>query len=121
MGAAMMDLGFSPEATWAILAVTRSFAAGAHYIEEVEREGYTRLGEQLTPKECYDGPPDRPVPPLSERDSVAVPAQTHSTEEWKAAFEEREKLFGAGYRIKEEIEDPSEKTGIKSVGRSSES
>lgn len=117
MGAAMMDLGFSPEATWAILAVTRSFAAGAHYIEEVEREDYTRLGEQLTPKEDYDGPADRPVPPLSERDNVAVSAQTHSTEEWKAAFEEREKLFGTGYSIKEEIEDPSEKTGVKSVGK----
>ena len=117
MGATMMDLGFTPEATWAILAVTRSFAAGAHYIEEVEREGYTRLGEQLTPKEDYDGPPDRPVPPLSERDSVAVPAQTHSPEEWKAALEEREKLPGTGYRIKEEIEDPSKKTGINKVGR----
>jgi len=117
MGATMMDLGFSPEATWAILAVTRSFAAGAHYIEEVERGDYTRLGEQLTPKDDYDGPADRPVPPLSERDSVAVPAQTHSPEEWKAAFEEREKLFGTGYSIKEEIEDPSKKTGTRSVGR----
>lgn len=44
-GATMMDLGFSPEATWAIMAVTRSFAAGAHYIEEVERGQYTRLGD----------------------------------------------------------------------------
>ena len=63
-GATMMDLGFTPEATWAILAVTRSFAAGAHYIEEVEREGSNRLGQELTPKEDYDGPADRPVPPL---------------------------------------------------------
>lgn len=117
MGATMMDLGFSPEATWAILAVTRSFAAGAHYIEEVEREEYTRLGEQFTPKEDYDGPADRAVPPLSERDSVSVSAQTHSPEEWKASFAEREKLFGTGYSIKEEIEDPSEKTGVKSVGK----
>ena len=117
MGATMMDLGFSPEAAWAILAVTRAFAAGAHYIEEVEREGYTRLGESLTPKEDYDGPADRPVPPLSERDRYAAPAQTHSTAEWREAFDEREKLYGTGYRIREEIEDPSEKTGIKSVGR----
>lgn len=32
-GATMMDLGFTPEATWAILAVTRAFGVGAHYIE----------------------------------------------------------------------------------------
>jgi len=62
-GATMMDLGFSAEATWAILAVTRALAAGAHYIEEIERHPYMRLGESLTPKEDYDGPPDRPVPP----------------------------------------------------------
>ena len=117
MGAAMMDLGFTAEATWAIIAVARSYAAGAHYIEEVEREGYTRLGEELTPKEWYDGPADRPVPPLSERAKVAKPAQTHTTEEWKKAQDERKKLFGGGYRIVEEIEDPSEKTGIKKIGR----
>jgi citrate synthase len=70
-GATMMDLGFTPEATWAILAVTRSFAAGAHYIEEVEREESSRLGQQLTPQEDYDGPDDRPVPPLAEREKVA--------------------------------------------------
>ena len=73
-GAVMMDLGFSPEATWAILAVTRSFAAGAHYIEEVEREEYNRLGQELTPKEDYDGPEDRPVPPLADREKFATPA-----------------------------------------------
>ena len=116
-GAAMMDLGFSPEATWAILAVTRSFAAGAHYIEEVERESYTKLGETLTPKENYDGPADMPVPPLEERDRIAKPAQTHTPEEWKKAFVERQKIRGSGYSILEEIEDPSKKTGIKSVGR----
>lgn len=116
-GATMMDLGFSPEATWAILAVTRSFGAGAHYIEEVEREGYTKLGEHLTPSEDYDGPADRPVPPLPDRDKHAQPGQTHTPEEWKKAFEERMKIHGSGFSIIEEIEDPSEKTGIKSVGR----
>ncbi len=60
-GATMMDLGFSPEATWAIIAVTRSFAAGAHYIEEVERGDSTQMGQSLTPKEDYDGPELRPV------------------------------------------------------------
>ena len=72
-GATMMDLGFTPEATWAILAVTRSFAAGAHYIEEVEREESNRLGQQLTPKEDYDGPDDRPVPPLADREKLPNP------------------------------------------------
>lgn len=117
MGAAMMDLGFTPEATWAILAVTRSFAAGAHYMEEVEREEYTRLGQTLTPREDYDGPPDRSVPPLAERGKNARPAQTHTPDEWKSASEEKKELSGSGARIVEEIEDPSKKTGINSVGR----
>jgi citrate synthase len=116
-GATMMDLGFSPEATWAIIAVTRSFGAGAHYIEEVEREDYTKLGQTLTPKEDYDGPANRPVPPLKERDKVAKPAQTHTPEEWKRALDERQRTYGSGYGIVEEIEDPSKKTGVKSVGK----
>ena len=116
-GATMMDLGFTPEATWAILAITRAFAAGAHYIEELERASYTRLGQTLTPKEDYDGPPDRPVPDPKDRDKIAKPAQTHTTKEWKKAFEERKKIHGSGFAIVEEIEDPSKKTGIKKVGR----
>lgn len=116
-GATMMDLGFTPEATWAIIAVTRSFGAGAHYIEEVEREGYTRLGEALTPKELYDGPADRPVPARKDRDKAAKPGKTRTPEEWKAAFEERKKLHGSGFAIVEEIQDPSKKTGIRSVGK----
>lgn len=117
IGVTMMDLGFSPEATWVIIAVTRSFASGAHYIEEVERENHTRLGEELTPKEYYDGPEDRPVPPIAERDKYAKPAQTFTPDEWKAAFEERKKMYGTGYRIIEEIKDPSKKTGVRSVGK----
>jgi citrate synthase len=107
---AMLDLGFTPEATWAIIAITRSFGAGAHYIEEVERSDPTALGQELTPKEFYDGPEDRPVPPLAERDEIAVPAQTYTIDKWKQAFEERKKLPGSGYAIIEEVEDPSEKT-----------
>lgn len=110
MGATMMDLGFSPEATWAILAVTRSFGAGAHYIEEVEREGYTKLGQTLTPREDYDGLADRPVPPVEERDKIAKPAQTYTPQQWKEAFDERKKVYGSGHSIVEEIEDPSKKT-----------
>jgi hypothetical protein len=110
MGATMMDLGFTPEAIWSILAITRSFGAGAHYIEEVEREELTRQGQELTPKEYYDGPEDRPVPPLADRESTAKPAQTFSPKEWKEAFEARKKLHGSGFAIVEEVEDPSEKT-----------
>lgn len=106
IGAAMMDLGFTPEATWSILAVTRSFGAGAHAIEEIERQGTTRLGQELTPKEIYDGPEDRPVPPLADRDMTAKPGQTFSLEEWKEAFDERKKLPGSGFAIIEEIKDP---------------
>jgi hypothetical protein len=116
-GATMMDLGFTPEATWAILAVTRSFAAGAHYIEEVEREGTTRLGEQLTPKEDYDGPTDRPVPPLSERAAHAESAVCTTPQAWKKRFESMKSVKGSGFKIVEEIHDPSKKSGIKKVGK----
>ena len=116
-GATMMDLGFTPEATWAIMACTRAFAAGAHFIEEIERGKYTRLGQTLTPKEDYDGPEDRAVPSLEERAKNARPAQTHTPDEWKKAFEERKKIHGSGYSIIEESEDPSKKTGIKKVGK----
>jgi citrate synthase len=110
IGATMMDLGFTPEATWAILAITRSFGAGAHYIEEVEREEMTALSQELTPKEFYDGPEDRPVPPLEDRGKNARTAQTFDLDSWKQAFEERKKLHGSGFAIVEEVEDPSEKT-----------
>ncbi len=116
-GATMLDLGFSPEATWAILAVTRSFAVGAHYIEEVEREGYRRTGQTLTPKEFYDGPQDRPVPPLKDRSQVAKSGICHTVDEWAAAREEKKKLLGSGHSIVEEIQDPSKKSGIKKVGK----
>jgi citrate synthase len=117
IGACMMDLGFTPEATWAILAVTRAFAVGAHYIEEVERVGHNRLGQTLTPKEDYDGPPDRPVPPLKDRNKAATSAICRSLEEWERARAERMQSYGTGHRIVEEIEDPSKKSGIKKVGK----
>ena len=115
-GAVMLDLGFSPEATWAIMAVTRSFAAGAHYIEECERETLKRTGQHLTPKEMYDGPEDRPVPSLEERKQHEKSGQAKTLEAWKSAFEEKKGIFGSGFSLIEEIEDPSEKTGIKRVG-----
>ena len=111
IGAAMMDLGFTPEATWTIIAVTRSFGAGAHFIEEIEREDFSRLGETLTPKEFYDGPEDRPVPPLADRDKTAQPAQTHTLAAWRESFEKRKQLYGSGFSIVEEIENPTKKRG----------
>ena len=117
IGAVMLDLGFTAEATWAILAVTRSFAAGAHYIEEVERGELTRLGQPLTPVENYDGPADRPVPPLADRDKVAQSALCRTTQEWKQRFESMKEVPGSGFAIVEEIEDPSKKSGIKTVGK----
>jgi len=106
IGAVMADLGFTPEATWTILAVTRSFGAGAHFIEEVEREGFARLGETLTPPENYDGPAETPVPPLADRSRHAVPAQAKSLEEWRRNFERRKQLSASGFAIVEDIEDP---------------
>ena len=109
-GATMMDLGFTPEATWAIIAITRSFGAGAHYIEEVEREGHTGLGQELTPKENYDGPEDKAVPLLVDRDKYAKPAQTFTLDEWRKEFDKRKQLHGSGFAIEEEVKDPSKKT-----------
>jgi citrate synthase len=116
-GATMLDLGFSPEATWAILAVTRAFAAGAHYIEEVERSEPCRTGQTLTPKAFYDGPEDRPVPPLKDRNKIAESGICRTLDEWATAREERKKIVGSGHSIIEEIEDPSKKSGIKKVGK----
>ena len=116
-GATMLDLGFSPEATWAILAVTRAFATGAHYIEEVERGEHCRTGQSLTPKAFYDGPEDRPVPPLNDRNKIAKSGICYTVDEWAAARVERKKIVGSGHAIIEEIEDPSKKSGIKKVGK----
>ena len=108
-GAVMFDLGFTPEATWGILAVTRAFATGAHYCEEIEREAPVRLGQTLTPKEWYDGPEDRPVPTLEERKKVAKAMEAQTPEEWKQTFLERQKIKGSGWAIVEEIDDPRRK------------
>jgi hypothetical protein len=116
-GATMMDLGFTPEATWAIMAVTRSYAAGAHFTEELERGELTRWGQELTPQEDYDGPADRPVPPLNDRNKITQSAVCRTPEEWHARFEEMKEISGSGFAIIEEVEDPSQKSGIKTVGK----
>ena len=108
-GAVMLDLGFSPESTWGVLAVTRAYGAGAHYCEEVEREGYTRLGQNLTPKENYDGPENRPVPTMDERAKFAKPGQAKTPQEWREIIDERKNLKGSGWSIVESIDDPKRK------------
>ncbi len=116
-GAVMQDLGFTPEATWALLAITRSFGCGAHYIEEVERDELSRMGQQLSPKVDYDGPADRPVPPLKDREKHAESSICKTPEEWKQRFNKMKDLKGSGFGIVEEIHDPSKKSGIKKVGK----
>lgn len=108
-GATMFDLGFTPEATWCIMAVTRAFATGAHYCEEIEREAPVRLGQTLTPKAWYDGPEDRPVPTLEERQKIVKSMVAQTPEEWKKTFLERQKIKGSGWAIVEEIDDPKRK------------
>lgn len=113
IGATMFDLGFSPESTWSIVAITRAFGCGAHAIEEEEREPRTTFGQSLMPPKYYDGPPDRPVPPLKDRNKMAKPAQAKTLEEWRKKFEEMKKLKGSGYSIVEEIEDPRKLPKVK--------
>jgi citrate synthase len=113
VGAAMFDLGFSPESTWSIVAITRAFGCGAHAIEEEEREPRTTFGQTLMPPKYYDGPPDRPVPSLKDRNKTAKPAQAKTLEDWRKRYEEMKKLRGSGYSIVEEIEDPRKLPKVK--------
>ena len=113
VGATMFDLGFSPEATWSIVALARAFGATAHALEEEEREPRVVFGQSLQPKDYYDGPADRPVPPLKDRDKIVKPAQAKTLEEWRKAFDERAKLRGSGWAIVEEIADPRKLVKVK--------
>ncbi len=112
MTAAMMELDFSSDGAWCIMAVTRSFAAGAHAIEEMERESVDVLGGTLTPKEWYDGPVDRPVPSLEERSGFKG-AQAQTAKEWKEKWERNEKLYGSGFSISYEIAEVRKATVSK--------
>ncbi len=104
--AAMLDLHFTPEAAWAIIAVTRAFASGCHAIEEVEREPKEVWGAALSPKESYDGPEDQPVPDPEARDEVAVPnkkCQGETLESWYEDFKRKQKIVGTGHAVVEEV------------------
>ena len=113
VGATMLDLGFTPEATWSIVALARAFGCSAHAMEEEEREPRVLFGQNLQPKEDYDGPADRPVPSLKDRDKVVKQGQTKELEEWRKAFDERARLGGSGWAIVEEIQDPRKLVKVK--------
>lgn len=104
--AVMLDLGFTPEAAWSIIAVTRAFASGCHAIEEIEREPKSVWGAALSPIENYDGPKLRQVPDLEDRDKVAVSnrqMQGDSLVSWYKDFLEKQKMVGTGHAIVEDI------------------
>lgn len=113
VGAAMLDLGFTPEATWSIVALARAFGCTAHALEEEEREHRVVFGQNLQPKEHYDGPQDRPVPSLEDRHKEAKPGQAKTLEGWRKAFDERARLRGSGWAIVEEIADPRKLVRVK--------
>ncbi|MCL2293787.1 MAG: hypothetical protein FWC36_02825 [Spirochaetes bacterium] len=105
LSATMLELEFTADGAWVLMGVTRAFAAGAHGLEEMEREGNDVLGQVLTPKEWYDGPADRPVPSLAERKGLAG-AQSQEPKEWQANWKKRQELKGTGYSVDFVIEDP---------------
>jgi len=110
--AAMLELEFSSDGAWTLIGVTRAYAAGAHAMEEMEREGFDALGTVLTPKEWYDGPADRPVPSLKERANYKG-AQFQNAKEWRDGWKAGESLKGSGYSIKFYISDPKKASVTK--------
>lgn len=104
--ATMMDLHFTPEAIWSIIAVARAYAAGCHAIEEIERKPKASWGRALSPKEKYDGAPERPVPDIEDRDRVAVTnksRQGNTVESWFADFQEKQKEVSSGHAVVEDV------------------
>lgn len=104
--ATMMDLHFTSEATWSIIAVARAYAAGCHAIEEIERMPKSAWGAALSPKDKYDGAADKPVPNLEDRDKVAVTnksLQGNSIESWYADFQNKQTQVASGHAIAEEV------------------
>jgi hypothetical protein len=104
LSAAMLELEFSSDGAWCLMAVVRSFAAGAHAMEEMEREDLDVLGKTLTPKEWYDGPEDKPVPSLNERAGFKG-GQAQTAQEWKELWKKNSALKGSGYSIEYVIEE----------------
>lgn len=84
----LADLGFSPLSGWAIGSVTRAYSCAIHAIEQLKR-GHAWMASrrekmmQLLDLSMirYDGPPDKPIPPLRDRDKYAQEQKEKG--EWK--------------------------------------
>jgi len=99
-GSAMLDLGFTPEATWAIVIITRAYGCGAHVMDEMEDKSTEEpYGVRLQGPEDYDGIPDRLVPPLKDREKVAKPIAARTVDDWHRTFKELRKIKGSGWSI----------------------
>jgi citrate synthase len=75
---ALSDLGFSPNAAWAIGCICRGFSCACHAIENMKRgrAWMASRGEKMVQMLdlsmiVYDGIPDRPVPTQEEREEYA--------------------------------------------------
>lgn len=76
-GPILLDMGFSPSASFSIGVLSRGFGNAAHAAEELDRESAWRASRRsgmvelldlsLQGKEYYDGPEDRVVPSAAER------------------------------------------------------
>lgn len=79
-GPVLLDLGFSPAAAFSIGVLARGFGNAAHAVEELERESAWRASKRngmadildlsLQGRQYYDGPPDRAVPSMEEREAL---------------------------------------------------
>jgi len=104
--AVMMDLNFTPEAIWSIIAIVRAYAAGAQAIEEIEEEPKSIYGAPLTPKEYYIGPEDKEVPTLEERNRIAEPNKKkvgNDANSWIKDLERKQRQRATGWVIEEEL------------------
>ncbi len=75
---ALSELGFSPNAAWAIGCICRGFSCACHAIENMKkgRAWMASRGEKMVQMLDlsmieYDGIPDRPVPTQEEREAYA--------------------------------------------------
>lgn len=104
--AVMLDLGFTPEAMWTIIALVRAYAAGAHAIEEIEEEPKSIYNASLTPKELYIGAEDKEIPSQEERDKVVVSNKSkvgNDVDTWLKDLENKKKERASGWVVEEEL------------------
>lgn len=104
--AVMLDLGFSPEAMWTIIAIVRAYAAGAQAIEEIEVEPKSAYNAPLTPKEFYIGVEDREVPDIDERDNIVVTNKKmvgSDVNTWFKDLEVKQNERASGWAVEEEL------------------